>query len=43
MCKFLKSVSRDEESEHACKFLGSLTRLEPTAMGGVVVGAVVGL
>ena len=26
--------TRTNESEHACKFLGSLTHLEPTAMGG---------
>ena len=26
--------TRTKESKHMCKFLGSLTRLEPTAMGG---------
>ena len=26
--------TRTKESKHMCKFLGSLTRLEPTAIGG---------
>ena len=31
MCKFLWSVeTRTKDSKHACEFLGSLTRLEPT-------------
>ena len=34
VCQFLRSVSRHGLRSPTCKFLGSLTRLEPTAMGG---------
>ena len=38
MCASFSGVSRDtvHKSKHACKFLGSLTRLEPTAIVGVL-------
>ena len=33
MCATSSGVSRTTESRHACQFLGSLNRLEPTAIG----------